>query len=108
MDSVMVTTAKKHVYAHITKDPEVCGGKACIDGTRIRVMDIVCLHEEGHTPEQMLNVFATAAPLTLSQVHAALTYYYDHKDEIEASFAEDERIVAEHDRKRAEYLSRHR
>ena len=106
MDSVMATTANKHVYAHITKDPEVCGGKACIDGTRISVADIVCLLDEGYSPERMLNVFAT--PLTLSQVHAALTYYYDHKDEIEASFAEDEKIVAEHDRKRAEYLSRRR
>jgi hypothetical protein len=46
--------------------------------------------------------------LTLNQVHAALTYYYDHKDEIEASFAQDEKVVAEHDRKRAEYLSRRR
>jgi len=106
MDSVMATTANKHVYAHITKDPEVCGGKACVDGTRIRVMDIVCLLKEGYTPEQMLNVFA--APLTLSQVHAALTYYYDHKNEIEASFAQDEKILAEYDRKRAEYLSRRR
>ncbi len=106
MDSVMATTANKHVYAHITKDPEVCGGKACIDGTRISVADIVCLLDEGYSPERMLNVFAT--PLTLSQVHAALTYYYDHREEIEASFAEDEKIVAEHDRKRAEYLSRRR
>ena len=106
MDSVMATTTSKHVYAHITKDPEVCGGKACIDGTRISVADIVCLLDEGYTPDRMLNVFAT--PLTLSQVHAALTYYYDHKEEIEASFAEDEKLVAEHDRKRAEYLSRRR
>jgi len=106
MDSVMVTTANKDVYAHITKDPEVCGGKACIDGTRISVADIVCLLDEGYSPERMLNVFAM--PLTLSQIHAALTYYYDHREEIEASFAEDEKIVAEHDRKRAEYLSRRR
>jgi uncharacterized protein (DUF433 family) len=106
MDTVMATTAQ--VYAHITKDPDVCGGKACIDGTRIRVMDIVCLHKEGYTPERMLNAFATASPLTLGQVHAALTYYYDHKGEIEASLAEDETLVAEHDRKRAEYLSRRR
>ena len=106
MDSVMATTANKHVYAHITKDPEVCGGKACLDGTRISVADIVCLLDEGYTPDRMLNVLAT--PLTLSQVHAALTYYYDHKEEIEASFAEDEKLVAEHDRKRAEYLSRRR
>ena len=102
----MATTTSKHVYAHITKDPEVCGGKACIDSTRISVADIVCLLDEGYTPDRMLNVFAT--PLTLSQVHAALTYYYDHREEIEASFAEDEKIVAEHDRKRAEYLSRRR
>jgi uncharacterized protein (DUF433 family) len=102
----MATTTSKHVYAHITIDPEVCGGKACIDGTRISVADIVCLLDEGYTPDRMLNVFAT--PLTLSQVHAALTFYYDHKEEIEASFAEDEKIVAEHDRKRAEYLSRRR
>ena len=102
----MATTANKHVYAHITKDPEVCGGQACIDGTRISVADIVCLLDEGYSPERMLNVFATA--LTLSQVHAALTYYYDHREEIEASFAEDEKIVAEHDRKRAEYLTRRR
>src|SRR3990172_5192139 len=106
MDSVMATTASKQVYAYISKDREVCGGKACIEGTRIRVMDIVCLLEEGYSPERMLDAFAT--PLTLSQVHAALTYYYDHKDEIEASFAQDERVVAEHDRKRAEYLSRRR
>ena len=86
--------------------PKVRGGKACIEGTRISVKDIVCLHEEGRTPEQMLNVFGT--PLTLSQIHAALAYYYDHRDEIDASFAEEERIAAEYERKRAEYLSRRR
>ena len=55
----MPTTTSKHVYAHITKDPEVCGGKACIDGTRIRVMDIVGLHQHGYTPEKMLNVYSS-------------------------------------------------
>ena len=92
MDSVMATTTSKQVYAHISKDAEVCGGRACIDGTRIRVMDIVGLHQHGYTPEQMLNVYAT--PLTLAQVHAALTYYYDHPGEIDASNKEDEEVVA--------------
>ena len=86
----MATTAQ--VYAHISKDPEVCGGKACIDGTRIRVMDIVGLHQHGYTPEKMLNVYSI--PLTLAQVYAALTYYYDHPEEIEASFQEDREVVA--------------
>jgi uncharacterized protein (DUF433 family) len=100
-----MATTTRTVYAHITKDPEICGGKACIDGTRIRVMDIVALEREGYAPEKMLNVFAV--PLTLGQVHAALSYYYDHKDEIEASFIEAHETAIESERKRAEFLERH-
>jgi hypothetical protein len=37
-----VATAPKIVAsAQITKDSRVCGGEACIDNTRIRVVDIV-------------------------------------------------------------------
>ena len=103
MGHVMASAART-VYAHITKDPKVCGGKACLDNTRIRVMDIVELHREGKKPEEMLHVFAV--PLTLAQVHAALAYYYDHREEIEASFAEDDRWEEEHERAKAEHLAR--
>ena len=99
-----MATVAKTVYAHITKDPEVCGGKACVDATRIRVMDIVELQREGKTPEEMLDVFAV--PLTLAQVHAALAFYYDHREEIDASFADDDRWEAEHHRARADHLTR--
>ena len=103
--SVMATTTPSTVYAHITRDPEVCGGKACIDGTRIRVMDIVALEREGYVPEKMLHVFAVA--LSLGQVYGALAYYYDHKDEIEASFEAQEQGEKESERKRAEFLKHH-
>ena len=66
----MATTTGKLVYSHITADPKVCGGKVCIEGTRITVKDIVALHEEGKAPEQMLAAFGVS--LTLGQVHAAL------------------------------------
>jgi uncharacterized protein (DUF433 family) len=101
----MATALATIAYPHISKTPGVCGGKACIDGTRIRVMDIVVLHEQGMSPEQMLNYYSSR-PLTLSEVHAAIAYYYDHKDEIAASFAEDERAEAEYEHKKAEYLAR--
>ena len=101
-----MATVARTVFSHITKNPKVRGGKACIVGTRISVKDIVCLHDEGYSPEKMLDVFGTR--LTLSQVHAALAYYYDNKDEIEASFVDEERSAAEYERKRAEYLSRRR
>jgi len=100
-----MATAARKVYPHITKDPEVCGGKACIDGTRIRVMDIVALEREGYVPENMLNVFAV--PLTLGQVYAALSYYHDHKAEIEHSFTEAHEAAVESERKRAEFLEQH-
>ena len=100
----MATTSESTTYAHITKDPKVCGGNACIDRTRIRVMDVVCLLNEGHAPEQMLDVFSVS--LTLGQVHAALAYYYDHREEIEAAFAAKDEIDAEAERRRAEHLKR--
>ncbi len=95
--------AAKTVYPYITKDPEVCGGKACIDGTRIRVMDIVSLKRQGYDPERMLEAYPS---LSLAQIYAALSYSYEHADEIEASFDEDRAWEAEHERAKAEYLSR--
>ena len=105
MDSGMATTANKHVYAHITKDPEVCGGKACIDGTRIRVMDIVALQTQGYTVAEMLEHFESR-PLTPAEVYSALAYYHDHKEEIETSFAAEEEAEAEHEARKTDYLNR--
>jgi uncharacterized protein (DUF433 family) len=96
-----MATAAKTVYSHVTKDPEVCGGKACIDGTRIRVVDIVSLKRQGYTPERMLEAYPS---LNLAQVYAALSYSYEHPGEIEASFEEDRGWQAEHERARAEHL----
>lgn len=93
-----------YVYPHITKIPDVCGGKPTIDGTRLRVMDIVGLHEEGYTAERMLEVYDF---LNLAQIHAALAYYFDHKEEIEAEFEADRRWDEEVDRVWQEYLARH-
>jgi uncharacterized protein (DUF433 family) len=98
----MATAAKAIAYAHITKEPR--GGRACIDSTRIAVMDVVQALSEGKTPEQIQDLFAVK--LTLAQVHAALAYYYDHKDEIDAEFAEEDGFEEQIDRERAEYLKK--
>lgn len=101
MEAVMATAAKT-VATHITKDPRVCGGKACIDNTRIRVMDIALLQQQGVKPEKMLDYFSV--PLSLAQVHGALTYYYDHPDEIDGDISDGGRVGAEIERDRALYL----
>ena len=97
--------AAKTVYSHITKGPGIRGGKACIDNTRIPVVALVALLKDGKAAEQMLTAFPDLSP---AQVHAALAYYYDHGDEIEAELAEDDDAEQEHERSRAEYLARRR
>ena len=70
---------------HLSITPGVCGGKACIAGHRIRVMDIVVWHDKwGRSPYEIVDDFPG---LTLADVYAALAYYRDHRDEIESEFA---------------------
>jgi uncharacterized protein (DUF433 family) len=99
---VAMATAPKLVYAHITSDPEVRGGKPCIEGTRLAVVDIALLHMRGYQPEEMLNYYMR--PLTLAQVHSALAYYYDHREEIDRYFEESEKAAAELEAERAAFL----
>ena len=64
----------------IARTPGVCGGKACIAGHRVRVLDIVVWHEhQGMTPDEIVSHVPT---ITLADVHAALAYYFDHVEEV--------------------------
>lgn len=105
MRTAMATALQPAAYPHIERNPGVRGGKACIAGTRIAVKDIVALDRQGMRPDEMLEYFSSR-PLTLAEVHAALAYYYDHRDEIEAEFAADEGWEERHEQAKAEYLSR--
>lgn len=84
-----MATAPLLTYPHIRTDSAVMGGRPCVAGTRVRVMDIVTAHRGGLSPEQLTTYFSSR-PLTLSEIHAALTYYYDHREAIDAALAEDD------------------
>ncbi len=99
-----MATAAKTVYSHITKDPKVCGGSACIDDTRIRVIDVVGAKNQGQSPEQIRDLFAVR--LTLAQVYSALAYADENPAEIAADFAQQARTGAEGERARDEQLKR--
>jgi uncharacterized protein (DUF433 family) len=76
------------VTQHISKTPGVCGGRACISGHRIRVMDIVVLHEfRGMSPAEIVYQYPG---ITAADVHAALVYYFDNRQEIADEFRRDE------------------
>ena len=76
----------KTLYHHIALDADVCAGLPTIAGTRVRVIDIVLLHNRGRSPEEIVDAYEH---LTLGQVHAALSYYYDHRAEVDAEFDRD-------------------
>lgn len=55
----------------ITVDPDQCGGRACIRGMRIRVIDILDLLAAGEATEQILNEYPY---LERDDIAAALRY----------------------------------
>lgn len=76
---------------HIVVTPGVCGGRPRIAGSRIRVQDVASPHERlGHTPDEIV---AAYPQLSLADIHAALAYYFDHRDEVRRLIAEDETLI---------------
>lgn len=98
-----MATVAQQVYSHITKTPGVCSGKPCIDGTRIRVENVVYMHKRGATVDAILEAYPN---LTLARIYAALSYYYEHPEEIDASLAEDATWQEEYEREKANHLRR--
>jgi uncharacterized protein (DUF433 family) len=92
----MTTTSTAPVRQHVTSTPGVCGGRPCVAGTRVRVWDIAVLAQAGQSPDEILTHYPH---LSLSDVHAALAYYYDNRQAIDADAVEDERFVEELRRK---------
>ena len=67
-------------YRYIAKDPEVRGGAACVEGTRIGVHDIVGLLQNGETIDSLPACFPQ---ISRAQIYECLAYYEDHRGEID-------------------------
>jgi uncharacterized protein (DUF433 family) len=66
-------------YPHLTTNAD---GVPLIAGTTMKVVELVTAHlAHGWSPEELHFQFPH---LSLGQIHAALGYYWDHKDEIDA------------------------
>lgn len=83
----------EHSREHIDITDGICGGRPRIAGTRVRVQDIVILHEQwGMTPDE---VGETLSGLTLADVDAALAYYHDNVDRIRLDLDVDAQRIAD-------------
>jgi uncharacterized protein (DUF433 family) len=77
---------------HIAISEDVAGGKPRIAGHRITVQHIVIWHERmGLSADEI----ASNHGLSLADIYAALTYYYDHRQEIDEAILADESYVVE-------------
>jgi uncharacterized protein (DUF433 family) len=101
---IVMATAPKLAFEYIVKEPDYCSGKAAIGATRVRVNNVVFLHKDGKTADEIRVQYPD---LTHAQVYAALAYYHDHKDEIEAELAEDDGADERYERRRAKALAEH-
>ncbi len=72
-----MTTATEHLY--VVRDDGILGGEPIIKGTRTPVRAVVENWKRGVGPE---DIPKGLPHLTLAQVFDALSYYSDHREEI--------------------------
>ena len=84
--------ALKTLDKHIEITPGVMGGKPHIAGHRISVQNIVIWHNEmGYSVEKIAEDYH----LSFADIHAALAYYYDNKEEVDRSIVEGDKFIEE-------------
>jgi uncharacterized protein (DUF433 family) len=62
---------ESELLARITIDPEQCGGRPCIRGLRVRVIDVLELLAAGEKPEEILAEYPYLQP---DDIAASLLY----------------------------------
>ena len=75
---------------YIVKTPDVLGGRARIAERRIAVDHVVHAHIYQNIP---IGEFCEAFDVTPAEVYAALTYYYDNKDQIDDLIKASDEVV---------------
>jgi uncharacterized protein (DUF433 family) len=79
---------KKHIELRPNRSGQP---RAYIAGTRVRVQDVYAMAEvQGLTPDE---ISRSLPHLSLAQVHAALAYYFEHRQAILDEIRQDEDFV---------------
>ena len=72
---------------YVVQEEGICGGRPIIAGTRLKIQHIALEYEYlGWSPDQICDAHPG---IGLAEVHAAISYYYAHKDEIDRTIQED-------------------
>jgi uncharacterized protein (DUF433 family) len=91
--TTVATAGTSGLGEFIVKTTGVCGGQPRIAGTRIKVKHVyIWVERMGMTPAHVVEEYPH---LTMAQVHAALAYYWSHRDEIHQDIDNEDKLVAE-------------
>ncbi len=81
------------IQEHIEIVPGAGGPKALIAGHRIRVLDVVISHEKlGMSPDEIVDQYPI---ISHADVYAALSSYWDHRDDVEDAIEREDALVQE-------------
>jgi uncharacterized protein (DUF433 family) len=79
-------------HPFIVKNQDICAGSPIIEGTRTRVIDIAIEYEMlGRSPDEIIS---SHPHLNLPQVHDALSFYYENRDELDRKAERDQEFLA--------------
>jgi uncharacterized protein (DUF433 family) len=81
----MSTPTPQVLHPYVERNPAIHGGRPIIKGTRIPVTSIVQNYQRGLSVEEILGEFPQLSP---SAVYDALSYYHDHRGEMDKELAE--------------------
>jgi len=80
-------------HQRISQDPAIMGGKPCIAGHRIRVMDIYIWHElQGQSVDEIVTAYAQ---LSHTDVYSALAYFWEHRGAILEDMEREAELLAQ-------------
>ena len=87
----MASTAPFDIGTLIEATPGVYGGRPCLAGTRMPIMQIGVLHSEGVSAPEI----ARRWELDIVKVYAGIAYYLANKKAIDAEIEEETRLYHE-------------
>ena len=78
-------------HERITKTPGICGGDACIRGTRIQVWLLVGYRFGLKRNDK--HILKNYPQLSQEDLNAAWDYYRDYKNEVDLAYTQNDMIV---------------
>jgi uncharacterized protein (DUF433 family) len=80
-------------HPFVVKNKAISDGSPIIEGTRTRVIDIAIEYEIlGHSPDEIIS---SHPHLNLPQVHDALSFYYENRNELDQKAEQDQEFIAQ-------------